>query len=66
LFLGGFGAWTWGVHVWAMHYHHHGLVSGDRPAYLAIAAITYWPVAVGIWLLLFPGDKSALPWAGRI
>jgi hypothetical protein len=34
--VGGFVAWSWAVHVWAVHDHHHGLVSGDRPAYLAI------------------------------
>ena len=62
LFLGGFGAWLWLVHRWAAHHGHAGWLEGDRPDYILVAALTYWPPVIALWALLFPADHRALPW----
>lgn len=61
--LVGLAGWVFLAHEIAERLGRDDLLRGTRPAYLAVAAATYWPVAMILWWLAFPGDRRALPWA---
>jgi len=59
----GYASWLWVVHRWAVAGGRDYLVEGVRQPYVAVAACTYFPLACGLWLLAFPGDRRPFPWA---
>jgi len=59
----GYAVWLWVVHRWAVSGGRNHLLEGDRPLYLAVAGITYFPVPCCLWLLAFPRDGRLAPWA---
>lgn len=65
LYLAGFLGWSWVVHGWAAAHGHASWNEDPRPLSIGIAALTYWPIAIGSWVLLYPGDHRAGPWADR-
>jgi hypothetical protein len=64
-FIAGFLIWGWRVGEWAKQNGHVDWVDDStRPLFLLVAFVTFWPAAVAVWCLLYPGDSRALPWDG--
>ncbi|MFC0626260.1 hypothetical protein [Kribbella deserti] len=57
--MAGFGLWAWQVGEWN---DADWINDEPRSGYLALAAITYWPVAVVLWMAAYPSDPRRLPW----
>jgi hypothetical protein len=65
-YLVGFGLAIWGCHEWLVAHHHRDDWLGDdpgKPVSGLLAAVVYWPLAIGLWWLLYPGDNRAWPFA---
>jgi hypothetical protein len=56
LLIAGYALWCWPVHHWAVVHHHRSLLVGPRPMFVAVAALTFWPVAGLLWALVYPSD----------
>ena len=63
IYLAGYLLWAWVVHNWATAHHYGALLSGPKPLYLGVAAMTYFPLAILSWHVMYPGDPRIFPWA---
>jgi hypothetical protein len=54
--LAGYALWTGAVRDWAARHGHTSLLTGMRPKYAGVAAMTFWPVVGLVWVLIYPGD----------
>jgi hypothetical protein len=64
IYIFGWLLWTWGVYLWADSHGHQDWLRGERPIFAAIAALTFWPVAVLSWYLTYPAEPRRMPWDG--
>ena len=65
IFWTGYAVWTWLVYYWAAGHGHQLLLSGYRPWYFAVAAVTYWPAACLLWWSMFSRAGGPVPWTPR-
>ncbi|MGC5054918.1 hypothetical protein ACLQ2S_26125 [Micromonospora sp. DT48] len=61
IFWAGYAVWTWLVYDWAAEHGHQLLLGGYHPWYLAVAAVTYWPVACSLWWSMY-SKAGPVPW----
>jgi hypothetical protein len=65
-FLAGFVLWSLFVRDWANKHGHAGWTADSpRPLYMLVTFVTYWPIPMVLWWLMYPGDKRPLPWAPK-
>lgn len=61
-YLGLWVAWSAVVYVFAGNNGHSDWQAGNKPVYLFVAAVTFWPLALAHWWLTYPADPRDIPW----
>ena len=61
-YLLGFALWCVFVYVWAGDNGHRDWQEGTHTVAGLVAAMTYWPLALASWWLLYQGDPRGMPW----
>ncbi len=62
-YVGSYSACCVAVYAWAGNNGHVDWQSGARPLFVAVAAVTFWPLVLAHWRSAYPGDRRDAPWS---
>lgn len=62
-YLALWAGWSTLVYFWAGDHGHVDWQEGNKPIFLLVAAVTFWPVALAHWWLTYPADPRDMPWS---